>query len=125
MRRISSMRVVSRDAAPPRRLDTDPMQPQLSVPVIWVEDDGTPQAGRFDLFGDRFSLDGGSRDDRRTREVTLTDVGSVRMGRTSGERINRRQAIVLALTGGATLSLAAFARPGTLLELAHRLEALL
>ena len=98
------------------------MQPELSVPVIWVEDGGTPQAGRLDLFSDRFSLDGGIRDDRRTRDVPLTDVGSVRMGRENGERINGRQSIVLALAGGLTLSLAAFARPGTLLELAHRLE---
>lgn len=101
------------------------MQPDLSVPVVWVEDGGTPQAGRLDLFRDRLHLDGGSRDEPRTRDIPLADVGSVRMGRTNGDRINGRQAIVLALTGGATLSLAAFARPGTLLELGHQLEALL
>jgi hypothetical protein len=99
------------------------MQPELSVPVIWVEDGGPPQAGRLDLYSDRLHLDGGYRENRQTRDVPLADVGAVRMGRAIGERINGRQAIVLALTGGATLSLAAFARPGTLLELAHRLEA--
>ena len=99
------------------------MQPELSVPVIWVEDGGAPQAGRLDLFSDRLHLDGGYRENRRTRDGPLADVGEVRMGRTIGDRINGRQAIVLALAGGATLSLAAFARPGTLLELAHRLEA--
>jgi hypothetical protein len=100
------------------------MRPELSVPVIWVEDGGTPQAGRLDLFNDRLHLDGGIRDEPRTRDVPLADVGSVRMGRANGDRINGRQSIVLALAGGATLSLAAFARPGTLLELAHRLEVL-
>jgi hypothetical protein len=99
------------------------MQPELSVPVIWVEDGSTPLADRLDLFSDRLHLDGGVREDRRTRDVHLAEVGSVRMGRAIGDRINGRQAIALALAGGATLSLAAFAGPGTLLELAHRLEA--
>jgi hypothetical protein len=99
------------------------MQPELSVPVIWVEDGAAPQAGRLDLFDDRLHFDGGIRERRRTRDVPLTDLASVRIGRAEGERINGRQAMVLALVGGATLSLAAFARPGTLLELAHRLEA--
>ena len=99
------------------------MQPELSVPVIWVEDGAAPQAGRLDLFGDRLHFDGGIRERRKVRDIPFVDVASVRIGRTNGERINGRQSMVLALTGGATLSLAAFARPGTLLELAHRLEA--
>ena len=99
------------------------MQPELSVPVVWVEDGATPKAGRLDVFADHLHLDGGFREARRTRDVPLADVASVHIGRANGERINGRQAIVLALAGGATLALAAFARPGTLLELAHRLEA--
>jgi hypothetical protein len=99
------------------------MQPELSLPVIWVEDGEKPQAGRLDLFADRLHLDGGFRETRRTRDMPLGDLTSVRIGRSDGERINGRQALVLAFVSGATLSLAAFAAPGTLLELAHRLEA--
>lgn len=100
------------------------MEPELSVPVIWVEDGGAPKAGRLDVFSDRLHLDGGFRDERMMLDVPLAEVGSVRVGRTTGDRIKGRQAIVLALLSGTTLSLAAFARPGTLTELAHRLQAL-
>src|SRR5439155_2279866 len=97
------------------------MELELSVPVIWVEDGGAPLAGRLDLYADRIHLDGGSRDERRTRDLRLAEVGSVRMARGNGDRIGGRAAIVLSLAGGGTLSLVGFDRPGTQLELLHRL----
>lgn len=102
---------------------TGATQPALSVPVIWLEDGSAPLAGRLDVFDDRLHLDGGHRDERRTRDLPLTEVESVRIGRANGDRINGRQTIVLRLLGGGELSLAVFSRPGTLIELAHRLEA--
>ncbi len=101
------------------------MAPELSVPVIWVEDGGTPRAGRLDVHADRFHLDGGSVAERRTRDVEFAEISSVRIGRSNSDRINGRQAIVLALVGGATLSFAGFGRPGTLLEIVQQLEGLL
>jgi hypothetical protein len=97
------------------------MEPDLSVPVIWVEDGGAPSAGRLDLHADRLHLDGGPAADRRLRDVAYAEIESVRVGRANRDRIKGRQAIVLALAGGATLSFAGFGRPGTLLEIAQRL----
>lgn len=99
------------------------MGPELSVPVIFVEDGGAPRAGRLDVHADRLHLDGGPVAERRRRDVPFSEIESVRFGRTNGDRINGRQAIVLALVGGASLSFAGFGRPGTLLEIAQRLEA--
>jgi hypothetical protein len=101
------------------------MEPELSVPVIWVEDGGAPSAGRLDVLADRLRLDGGSVAARRQRDVLFSEIESVRFGRTNGDRINGRQAIVLALADGGSLSFAGFGRPGTLLEIAQRLESAL
>jgi hypothetical protein len=98
---------------------------ELSVPVIWVEDGAAPLAGRLDLYGDRIHLDGGSRDDRRRRDVPFAQIASVRLARENGDRIKGRVAIVLSLVGGGLLSFVGLDRPGTQLELLHRLETVL
>ena len=94
------------------------MEPELSVPVIWTEDGGAPFAGRIDLTALGVHLDGGSRDDRRTVDLPYTEIASVRIDR------NRegRRAVVLALGAGGEISFTAFDRPGSVLELAHRVE---
>jgi len=96
--------------------------PDLSLPVIWVEDDGAPLAGRLDVSATGLHLDGGSRETRRTRDLRFAEIASFRIGRRNGERIGGRQAVVLQLIGGSRVSLAGFDRPGTLHELAERLE---
>ena len=98
------------------------MQAELSVPVIWVENDGPPRAGRVDLTAGGIHLDGGSRDDRRTVDLLYSEIASVRIGRNGAERINGRSAVVLGLRSGANVSFAAFDRPGAVLDLAHLLE---
>jgi hypothetical protein len=101
------------------------MSPDLSIPVLWVENGGQPLAGRLDLLNDRIHLEGGSRADRRTRDVAFAEIASVRLARDSGHRIAGRAAIVLSLVGGGLLSLVGFERPGTQTELLHLLEAVL
>ena len=98
---------------------------ELSIPVIWTEDGGSPLAGRLDLHPDRLHFDGGSRDTRRALDLPYTEIASARIGRTRGDRINGRAAMVLALVGGGTLSFVGFDRPGTLVELLHRVEQML
>ena len=100
------------------------MGADLSVPVLWVEA-GVQVAGRLDLGDDRVHLDGGHGELRRTRDIAAGEISSVRIGRSNGDRVAGRPAIHLVLTGGEMLSLAGLDRPGTLLELAHRLEALI
>ena len=98
------------------------MEPELSIPVIWAEDGGSPNAGRLDVHADRILLDGGSRETRARRDVAYADIATARIGRDGDERMNGRPAIVLELKDGATVSFAGFDRPGTLLELLHRVE---
>lgn len=95
---------------------------ELSLPVIWVEDEGSPLAGRLDVTDDGLHLDGGARERRRTRHVPYSDIASFRIGRRNGERLGGRQAVHLELVGGSSVSLRGFDRPGTLHELAERLE---
>jgi len=99
------------------------MEPDLSIPVIWLEHGGSPLAGRLDVDADGLHLDGGSRDDRRMRDLPFAEIASARIGRSNGDRINGRPAIVLELAKGRPISFVGFDRPGTLLELLHRLEA--
>jgi hypothetical protein len=95
---------------------------ELSIPVIWVEQGGTPVAGRLDVTSSGLHLDGGSRTTRRTRDLDYDDIASVRVGRHNGERIGGRNAVVLELIGGSTLSFSGFDQPGAVNELAERLE---
>ena len=98
------------------------MNPELSIPVVWAENDGTPLAGRLDVYDDRLHLDGGSRVTHAMRDVRYDEIGSARIGRENGDRINGRSAIVLELAAGGKVSFAGFDRPGTLIELLHRVE---
>ncbi len=95
---------------------------ELSIPVIWVEDDGSPLAGRLDVTSSGLHLDGGSRETRRTCDLDYADIASFRIGRGNGERIGGRQAAVLQLVGGSSVSFVGFDRPGALHELAERLK---
>jgi hypothetical protein len=98
------------------------MEAELSVPVIWLENGGPPRAGRADLTAEGVHLDGGSREDRHTLDVAYAEVESVRIGRNGTDRIDGRRAVVLTLRSGGEISFVAFDRPGSVLELAHRLQ---
>jgi hypothetical protein len=97
-------------------------EPELSIPVIWTEDDGAQQAGRLDVFDDRLHLDGGSRASRALRDVRYEEIAAARIGRDVADRINGRAAMVVELLTGSRVSFVGFDRPGTLLELLHRVE---
>ncbi len=97
---------------------------ELSIPVLWAAGAGPHVAGRLDLYSDRLHLDGGSRDDRRTLEIGGDQIATVRIGRTDGERISGRTVLMVELHDGSVVSFTGFQTPGTLHELAERLEAM-
>jgi len=94
----------------------------LSLPVVWSEDGDRPLAGRLDLSAESLVLSGGSRDEPRTHEIALTDIVAVRIGRGVHERLAGRAALVVELRSGSRISIAGVHRPGTLHELAERLQ---
>jgi len=98
------------------------MAGSLSVPVVWSEDGGPPLPGRLDLTADSLHLSGGSRDEPRTRTVALAEVAAVRIARGAHERLIDRAALVVELRDGRRISIAGIDRPGTLHELAERLQ---
>jgi hypothetical protein len=100
------------------------MTPALSIPVLWSAGGGPHVAGRLDLYSDRLHLDGGSRDDRRTREIGADEIAAVRIGRAGVERIVGRTVLVVQLHDGSVVSFTGFQTPGTIHELAERLEAM-
>ena len=93
-----------------------------SLPVVWSEDGGPASPGRLDVTADSLLLSGGSRDEPRTRAIPFAEIAAVRIGRGPGERLADRAALVIELLDGRRVSLADIHRPGTLHELAERLQ---
>jgi hypothetical protein len=98
------------------------VDPVVSVPVLWAVDGAAHVAGRLDVYDDRLRLDGGSRDDRRMRDIAATQIETVRIGRGDHERIAGRPVLVLELRSGEVVTLVGFHQPGSLHELAERLR---
>ena len=67
-------------------------------------------------------LSGGSRDEPRTRTIAFREIAAVRIGRGANERLAGRAALVIELLDGSRVSIADIHRPGTLHELAERLQ---
>ena len=99
------------------------MRPELSLPVIWTEAEAPMRPGRLELDGDVLRLVGGSRGAEESREVTVDEIASTRVGRTTADRLGGRPTLVLELRGGGMIRIAGFARLGALSELAERLLA--
>ncbi len=101
------------------------MRPEVSLPVVWTEDDGTANPGRLELAGIHLRLVGGSRDAEQVRELELREIVSTRLGRTPAERIGGRLTLVIELRNGGSMRIAGFERPGAIRELADQLQAAL
>jgi hypothetical protein len=93
------------------------MERDISIPVVWSEDDGSPLAGRLDVGDQGLHLDGGARESRRTRDIPFTEIASFSVDRAAG-----RRGVVLELVRGGSISFVPFDRPGALHELVDRLQ---
>jgi len=94
----------------------------LSLPVMWSEQDGPAQPGRLDLSASSLHFSGGSRDGASDRRFDITEIARAYVGRTAGKRIGNRATLVLELHDGRTLRIAGVERPGAVRELAERLQ---
>jgi hypothetical protein len=94
----------------------------LSLPVMWSEQDEPAQPGRLDLSASSLHLSGGSRDEAYDRKLDVAAIARAYIGRTAGKRIGDRATLVLELHDGRTLRIAGVERPGAVRELAERLQ---
>lgn len=98
------------------------MTTDLSVPVVWTADGGPALPGRLDVRAQGLHLDGGSRESRRSLDVPFAGIASIRIGRSPGDRVNGRRAVVVELRSGGSVSFVGFDRPGVLHDLVHHVE---
>ena len=94
----------------------------LSLPVIWSENDDPAQPGRLDLTETTLRFEGGSRDATHARSLLLTDVAAAYVGRVPADRIGASTTLVIELHDGGRLRVAAVGRPGALRELTERIQ---
>jgi hypothetical protein len=94
----------------------------LSLPVMWAEQDDPARPGRLDLSASSLHLSGGSRDGTHDRALDVAAIARAYIGRTASMRIGDRTTLVLELHDGRTLRIAGVERPGAVRELAERLQ---
>jgi hypothetical protein len=97
------------------------MGDELSLPILWADSGGRALPGRLDLSPERLQLDAGARDERRTREIPLAEILSVRIGRRSHERLRGRPALLVELRDGSLVAVAVLGGLGGLRDLGERL----
>lgn len=95
-----------------------------SYGVVWRQGAQPLARGKLELYSRGLMLDGLSGSNRVTEEIGYDELVGVRVGRSSGERLNGHTTLVLDLAAGDAISLAAVAQPGVIGELAERLAEL-
>jgi len=93
---------------------------QRTYGVVWREGTEPLAAGKLELLANGLRLDGidGSE------EIAYEDLSAVRIGRTSGERIDGRPSVVLDRAFGDPVTIATVAQPSLVGEIAERLAAM-
>jgi hypothetical protein len=90
-----------------------------SYGVVWQEESGEPAAGKLEIDPSRLRFEG--KDAART--IELGELAAVRVGREPGDRLDGRPTILLDLTKGGTIRVAALTQAGVLFEITERLAA--
>lgn len=93
---------------------------QRTYGVVWREGSEPLAAGKLELLANGLRLDGldGSE------EIAYEDLAAVRIGRTTGERIDGRPSVVLVRAYGDPVTIATVAQPSLVGEIAERLAAM-
>jgi hypothetical protein len=97
---------------------------RTSYGVVWREGDAPLARGKLELFPSALRLDGISRREPVAREIAYEGLAAVRVARSPVERLNGHVTLVLELTAGERVSLAAVTQSGIVGELAARIAGL-
>jgi hypothetical protein len=92
--------------------------------VVWREEDERIARGRLELLPRSLRLDGTSGSKPTTREISYDQLAEIRIGRTTGDRLNGRPSLVLERLGAKPVAIATVAEVGGLAEIVERLAAL-
>jgi hypothetical protein len=89
--------------------------------AVW-QDGGPVMAGRIQLDSSALIFEGAGRGRQASRRIAFEAITSSRLGRSNGDRLAGRPALVLELTGGETIRVAT-PELGALHELAEAVKA--
>jgi hypothetical protein len=95
-----------------------------SYGVVWQESERAPVAGKLEIDSAHLRLEGNDSNHLSARTVALSELVGVRVGRESGERLDGRPTLLLDLSSGGTIRIAALAQAGIVAEIAERLVGL-
>jgi hypothetical protein len=97
---------------------------RTSYGVVWRRGDGPLARGKLELLPAALTLDGMSRGEPVAREIAYESLAGVHVARSPAERLNGQVTLVLELTAGEPISLAAVSQSGIVGELAARIAGL-
>ena len=96
-----------------------------SYGIVWREGSEPTATGKLELLPGRLRLDGLAGSQPVTHELDYEGIGSIRVGRDSADRLDRRSTIVIERRSGAPFTIAAVEQPGIVGEIVARLAGLL
>lgn len=94
---------------------------QSSYGVVWCEGTLPLASGKLELRADALHLDGMARGRHVSHDVAYDSFVTVRVGRSTAERIGGRPSLVLERRSGLPIAIASVSQPGVVAELAERL----
>ncbi len=90
--------------------------------VVWRIGEGPVARGRLELLAGGLELDGLAGSSQVTHEIGYDELGGVRVGRSSAERLNGHPTLVLDRVDAEPIVIASVALQGVVAELAVRLS---
>jgi hypothetical protein len=97
---------------------------RTSYAVVWRERGRAPATGKLELLPRAVRLEGMAESRPTLREIAYDSLKSVRVGRSTEDRIDGRPSLVLERRSGEPVAITSVAQPGIVAELAERLAEL-